>query len=155
MGGCDTTTTDQYQASAIVTYTWQVDYIRQGGGSDRPPRIEKFASTSLENKNGQRPENAVTGPDDKGLWWPDSPPRPTVDEMEDRKKNQEIIGDPRLQKNVEYQITYRVPGEANRTLPTRYDVYRQVVKAYEERVPLEFVTDANESIVTQAKRISK
>lgn len=154
VGGCESTTTDQYQASAIVTYTWQVDYTRQGGGSDRPPRIEKFASTSLENKNGQKPSGAVTGPDDQGLWWPERPPRPTVDEMEARQDNQEIIGEPRLQKNVEYQITFRVPGEANRTLPTRYDVYRQVVKAYEERVPLEFVMDPSESIVTQAKRSS-
>lgn len=152
MGGCETTTTDQYQASAVVTYTWQVDYTRQGGGSDRPPRIEKFASTSLENKNGQQPAEAVTGPDDQGLWWPARPPRPTVDDMEGRQKSQEIIGEPRLQKNVDYQITFRVPGEPNRTLPTRYEVYRQVVKAYEERVPLEFVLDPTESIVTQAKR---
>jgi len=151
LGGCETTTTEQYQASAITTYTWLVDYQEQGGG-DRPPRIEEFASTSLENKNGQRPAGAVTGPDDQGLWWPESPPRPTVDELEERQQRQDIIGQPRLQRNVEYQITFRVPGEANRTLPTRYEVYRQVVKAYEDRVPLEFVMDPTESIVTQAKR---
>lgn len=154
IGGCETTTTDQYQAAAITTYTWQVGYERQGGDRDRPPRIEKFASTSLENKNGQKPPDAVTGPDDQGLWWPERPPRPTVDELEERKQGQEAIGEPRLQRNVEYQITFRVPGEPNRTLPTRYDVYRQVVKAYEERVPLEFVMDPTESTVTQAKRSS-
>jgi len=152
LGGCETTTTDQYQASAITTYTWLVDYERQGGGSDRPPRIEKFASTSLENRNGQEPAEAVTGPDDQGLWWPERPPRPTVDELEERQQGQDIIGEPRLQRNVEYQITFRVSGGANRTLPTRYDVYRQVVKAYEDRVPLEFVLDPTESIVTQANR---
>lgn len=150
VSGCQSTTTDQYQASAVTTYTWHVDYEGQNG-RDRPPRIEKFASTSLENKNGQQPAGAVTGPDDQGLWWPDAPPRPTVDELEERQQSQEIIGQPRLQKNVEYRIIFRLPGEENRTLPTRYDVYRQVVKAYEDQIPLEFVMDPTESMVTQAK----
>lgn len=150
LAGCETVTTEQYQASAVVTYTWYVDYETQGG-ADRAPRIEEFASTSLENQNGQRPDGAVSGPDERGLWWPATPPEPTVDELEERLRGQERIGRPRLAKNVEYRIVFRQPGEPNRIVPTEYEVYRQVVKAYEDRVPLQFTLDPTESRVTQAR----
>jgi len=152
LAGCETVTTEQYQASAVVTYTWYVDYEPQGqGGADRAPRIEEFASTSLENQNGQRPEGAVSGPDERGLWWPATPPKPTVDELEERLRGQERIDRPRLAKNVEYRIVFRQPGEPNRIVPTEYGVYRQVVKAYEDRVPLRLTLDPTESRVTQAR----
>jgi hypothetical protein len=41
------------------------------------------------NRNGVKPPGAVVGPDDRGLWWPTLPPRPSVDEVEQRKKSQE------------------------------------------------------------------
>ncbi|WP_439346328.1 hypothetical protein [Vacuolonema iberomarrocanum] len=152
LAGCESVTTEQYQASAVVTYTWYVDYETQGqGGADRAPRIEEFESTSLENKNGQRPDGAVSGPDERGLWWPATPPDPTVDELEARLRGQERIGRPRLAKNVEYRIIFRQPGEPNRTVPTEYSVYRQVVRAYEDRVPLQLTLDPTESRVTQAR----
>ncbi len=148
---CEQTTSDQYQASARTTYTWQVEYqSSRGGAQERGPRVESFATTSLENRNGQEPNDAVTGPDDQGLWWTELPPRPTVDEMEARQEPQDRIGSPRLQKSVDYFITFRLPGEDNRTLPTRYDVYRQVVRAYEQRVPLVFTLDPTGSTVTKA-----
>ncbi|HIK56660.1 MAG TPA: hypothetical protein IGS37_16045 [Synechococcales cyanobacterium M55_K2018_004] len=147
IAGCDTVTTTQYQAIAITRYTWLVDYYDQNRSSDRPPRIEAFASTELTNENGQHPPDAVTGPDDRGLWWPALPPRPTVDELEARQRPQETIGTPRLNKSVEYFVTFRNPGEPNRTLPTRYEIYRQVVRSYEQRQPLQFVLGINNGSV--------
>ena len=69
--GCDTVVADQYEATALVTYTWQVEYRPKGPNPDRPRtgRQEKFASVSLLNRNGVQPDGAVTGPDDQGLWW--------------------------------------------------------------------------------------
>lgn len=144
---CERVSTTQYQATATTTYTWMVDYYDQNRSSDRPPRIETFATGSLVNTNGQRPADAVTGPDDKGLWWGALPPRPSLDEMEARQQPQETLGTPRLNKRVEYSVTFRLPGQDNRTLPTRYEIYRQVVRSYEQRQPLEFVLGINEGSV--------
>ncbi|GAB4134236.1 MAG: hypothetical protein Fur0046_05800 [Cyanobacteria bacterium J069] len=150
LSGCETPISTQYQATATTTYTWLVEYEGPNRPGDRPPRIEKFASTSLENHNGQKPDGAVTGPDEQGLWWPALPPKPTIDDVEARQKRQERPGTPRINKTVDYTITFRRPGEANRTLPTRYEVYRQVVKAYEDRIPLEFTLDPAERSVLKA-----
>ncbi|MDG2615035.1 hypothetical protein P7L53_02140 [Thermoleptolyngbya sichuanensis XZ-Cy5] len=150
ISGCETPISTQYQATATTTYTWLVEYEGANRPGERPPRIEEFASTSLENRNGQKPEGAVTGPDDKGLWWPALPPKPTIDDIEARQQRQERPGTPRLNKTVNYTITFRRPGEDNRTLPTRYEVYRQVVKAYEDRIPLEFTLDPAERTVLKA-----
>lgn len=131
----DQITTDQYEAVAKVTYTWQVQYSPNLGG-DRKPRLEQFGSTSLTNRNGVRPDDAVTGPDDRGLWYPALPPRPTVDEMEDRQKSSsEEMSPPELLKDAEYSIAYSAPGEM-RTLPTNYQAYRQAVRAYADQRPL-------------------
>ena len=54
------------------------------------------------NRNGLTLPGAVIGPDDRGLWWPTLPPRPSVDEVEQRKKSQEEAGKPELVKNVKY-----------------------------------------------------
>ena len=79
--GCTNLLTNDYEATAVATYVWQVEY---SGQTDRPldRRIERFETTSLTNVDGIQPNGAVTGPDDKGLWWPDLPPRPTVDDLE-------------------------------------------------------------------------
>jgi hypothetical protein len=74
----------------------------------------------------------VTGPDDQGLWWSTLPPRPTVDEVEQRQRPQEKATTPKLLKSVAYQIKFVVDNQ-QRTLPTNYAVYRQVVKAYPKR----------------------
>lgn len=146
---CSTATTDQYEATARTTYTWQVKYSTDPG-SDPLPRYETFASTSLLNRNGLKPEGAVTGPDDRGLWWTALPPRPTVDEVEQRQRPQEKASTPQLLKNVDYQLTYRV-GDKQRTLPTNYQVYRQVVKAYPQRTPLQLTLGVNDKSVEKAE----
>ena len=94
------------------------------------------------------------GPDDRGLWWPTLPPRPSVDEVEQRKKSQEEAGKPELVKDVKYKLTYEV-GNTQQTLPTNYDVYQQVVKAYPQRTPLKLTLGVNDNSVEKAEPISQ
>ena len=150
---CSTATTEQYEATAITSYTWQVKYANNLT-SQPQPRIETFANTSLVNRNGVKPPGAVVGPDDQGLWWPTLPPRPSVDEVEQRQKSQEEAGKAELMKDIQYKLTYRV-GNALHTLLTNYDVYRQVVKAYPERIPLELTLGVNDNSVEKAEPVGK
>lgn len=142
VSGCTSQVVANYDAIAEVSYTWQVNYTE---GSDRPNdvRREQFASTSLINQNGELPIGSVTGPDDQGLWWPELPPRPTVDEIEARQKSsQERVSAPELIKNVDYSITFQQDGETV-TLPTEYSVYRAAVKAHEQDAALELTVIDN------------
>jgi len=150
---CSTTSVEQYEATALTSYTWQVKYANNLTNAPQP-RIESFAAASVLNRNGLKPPGAVIGPDDKGLWWPTLPPRPSIDELEQRKKPQEEAGKPELQKTVKYQITYGVGGQ-QKTLPTNYDVYRQVVKAYPSKTPLELTFGLNDDSVEKAEPLSK
>lgn len=148
MAGCTNLLTNDYEATAVATYVWQVEYT---GDSDRPMdrRIERFATTSLPNIDGIQPDFAVSGPDDQGLWWPALPPRPTVDELEAGQKRGDTIGTPELIKNVDYTLTFYLDG-GQQTLPTNYSVYRQAVKAKRDERSLELTLDPTESSVTKA-----
>jgi len=148
---CSTTTTDQYEATALTSYTWQVKYANNLTNEPRP-RIETFTTTSALNRNGSKPPGAVIGPDDRGLWWPTLPPRPSVDEVEQRKKSQEEVGKPELLKATKYQMTYGV-GSQQRTLPTNYEVYRQVVKAYPSRTSLQLTLGVDDNSVEKAEPV--
>ncbi|MCC5659826.1 hypothetical protein LC608_23190 [Nostoc sp. XA010] len=150
---CSTTTAEQYEATALTSYTWQVKYANNLT-SQPQPRIEIFANTSVLNRNGLKPPGAVVGPDDRGLCWPTLPPRPSVEQVEQRIKIQEEAGKPELVKNVKYKLTYGV-GNAQNTLPTNYDVYRQVVKAYAQKTPLELTLGVNDNSVEKAEPVSK
>jgi hypothetical protein len=145
---CSQVATNQYEATARTTYTWQVKYAINPS-SDKLPRFETFASTSLLNFNGLKPEQAVTGPDDRGLWWPDVPPRPSIDEVEQLQRY-EKASTPELLKSVEYQISFGL-GDERRTLPTNYQVYRQVVKAYPQKLPLQLTLGVNNNSVEKAE----
>ena len=147
--GCETLTTNQYEATARTTYTWRVEYSTNPG-RDQATRTEAFASTSLLNRNGDHPEGGVTGPDDRGLWWPALPPRPTVDEMEQRQRTYEKISTPQILKTVEYEITYQ-SGDRATTASTNYEVYRTVVKALPTNTPLELTLGVDEQSVTKAE----
>jgi hypothetical protein len=149
---CSTLTTNQYQATAKTTYTWQVQYSRDLTSS-KTPRFETFTSTSVVNRNGIKPAGSVKGPDDRGLWWPPLPPRPTVDEVEQRKRPQEEATAPELVKSVEYQLSYQA-GDRQRTLPTNYQVYRQVVKAYPQQIPLQLTLGINDNSVEKAEPLN-
>lgn len=146
---CSTVTTTEYEATAKTTYTWQVEYSTNPS-KDNLTRFETFAVSSLLNRNGIKPANAVTGPDERGLWWAALPPRPTVDEIEQRQKPLEKPSTPQLIKSVDYQLTYR-SDEQQRTLPTNYQVYRQVVKAYPQKAPLQLTLGVNDDSVEKAE----
>lgn len=148
LASCSTVTTTQYEATARTTYTWQVEYF-VNQSNDNLTRYETFATSSLLNRNGIKPENAVTGPDDKGLWWAALPPRPTVDEIEQRQKSQKP-GSPQLIKSVDYRLTYTA-GNQQQTLPANYQVYRQVVKAYPQKTPLQLTLGVNNDTVEKAQ----
>ena len=152
LAGCDTVVTDQYEATALVTYTWQVEYRPRSVNPDRPRtgRQEKFASVSLLNRNGVQPDGAVTGPDDQGLWWPALPPRPTVDELEERLQAQERFESPQLLKSAKYEITYQSNGESV-TLPTKYALYRKAVKAYAVRHSLKLTLGPNNGSIQKVE----
>ncbi len=146
---CDTVTTDQYEATALTTLTWQVQYSTDPV-NDKQPRFEEFASNSLLNRNGEKPKDAVIGPDDKGLWWSKLPPRPSVDEVEQRQKPGEQASKPELLRTVKYEIIYQKDGQMVRQ-PTNYDVYRQVVRAYPSHKPLQLTLGVNNASVTKAE----
>ncbi|MEO0455385.1 MAG: hypothetical protein AAF152_02215 [Cyanobacteria bacterium P01_A01_bin.114] len=150
--GTDPSGTRQYDATATVIYTWQAAYTDDGVSQDRPndTRIEKFESVSLVNHNGTRPGEAVTGPDEKGLWWPALPPKPTVDDLEARAKKGERAGQPELIKSVDYAIAFDKAGEMV-NLPTDYQVYRQAVKAYPEQRSLLLTLGPNDGSVINAE----
>lgn len=149
LSGCDTATTNQYEATAQTTLTWQVQYSINPV-TDKHPRFEEFASNSLLNRNGLKPEGAVIGPDEKGLWWPALPPRPSIDQVEQRLKPQEQASKPELLRTVKYRINYNQDGQTV-TLPTNYDVYRQVARAYPSQKPLRLTLGLNNASVTKAE----
>ncbi len=150
---CRTVTTNQYEATALTTLTWQVKYSIDSA-DDKHPRFEEFASNSLLNRNGEQPKDAVIGPDDQGLWWSALPPRPSIDEVEQRLKPQEKANKPELLRTVKYQITYQQDGQRV-TLPTNYDVYRQVARGYRSRKPLQLTLGINNASVTKAEPINE
>lgn len=79
------------------------------------------------------------------------PPRPTVSEVEQRKKPQQEVSQPELLKTVEYKVSYKV-GSEQKIFPTNYDVYREVVKAYPSRIPLSFTLGVNDDTVEKAEQ---
>jgi len=146
---CSTVTTDQYEATAQTTLTWQVKYSINPA-NDKNPRFEQFASNSLLNRNGEKPKDAVIGPDEKGLWWSALPPRPSINEVEQRQRPQEQPSKPELLRTIKYQLTYQQDGQTV-TLPTNYDVYRQVARAYPSRKPLQLTLGINDASVEKAE----
>ena len=150
--GCGSQQSAQYEATAKTTITWQVPYYETDITNDKQPRYKKFESVSLVNVNGEKPEGAVFQ-DDKGIWWPKVPPKPTIDQIEaGKKKNYEKIGKPDLLRQVEYRVKYNQYGERI-NLPTNYSVYRQVAKSYPD-TPLSFTMGVNNGSVTKATPIT-
>ena len=150
--GCGSQQSAQYEATAKSSITWRVPYYEGDINNDKRPRYEEFESVSLVNVNGQKPEGAVRQ-DDKGIWWPKEPPKPTVDEIE-AGKNQayEKIGKPEALRQVAYRVKYNKDGERI-NLPTNHEVYRRVVKSYPD-TPLNFTMGINNGSVTKATPVT-
>lgn len=148
---CGTRATDTYQATAQTILTWQVNYLNSPV-DDKRGRFVEFDSVSLANINGVKPEGAVYQ-DDKELWWAKNPPKPTLDEIEAKQKTSyEKAEKPELLRQVKYYITYQENGQSI-TLPTNYAVYRQVVKAYPQKIPLRLTMGINNGSVEKAEPI--
>jgi hypothetical protein len=146
--GCGSQQAQQYEATANTTLTWRVNYSNDPM-DDKRGRYEEFESVSLINRNGEEPEGAVMQ-DDQGIWWPKNPPKPTIDEIEARKKAPyEKIGKPELLRQVEYRVKFQQDGETI-NLPTNHSVYRQVAKAYPNGTPLTFTMGLNNGSVEKA-----
>lgn len=153
LASCGVETINQYEATALTTLTWRVNYTNDPM-ENKQGRFEEFASVSLLNTNGKKPESRVVGPDEKGLWWATNPPKPTLDEIEARqKKAYEKHGQPELLRQVKYHITYQQDGQTI-TLPTNYEVYRQVVKAYPNQTPLKLTMGLNNGSVEKAEPVN-
>ena len=141
----------QYESTAKATYTWRVNYSNDPTENKRG-RDREFESATLVNVNGEKPDGAVLQ-DDKGIWWPKLPPKPTIDEMEGgKKKSYEKIGKPELLRQVEYRVKFDSEGE-RLNLPTNYSVYRQVARNYPD-TPLKFTMGVNNGSVTKATPVS-
>lgn len=150
---CQSVVVEEYEATALTTLTWQVEYTRDPT-EGKLGRFEEFASASVLNRNGKRPEGALLTPDERGLWWAKVPPKPSLAEIEARKKRPyEQPGKPELLRKVEYQITYVKNGQKI-TLPTNYEVYRQVAKAYDQKIPLKLTFGLNNKAVIKAEPVN-
>lgn len=148
----DAVTTGTYEATATVTYTRQVEYAKSFDQA-RTIHRETFGSTSLVNRNGQKPDGAVTGPDENGLWWPALPPEPTAEELDSRKQHPNEQLSPDLLKQVDYAITFDYQGQ-RRTLPTNKSVYREAAQALTQQQALELTYGPGESTVAAARSIA-
>jgi len=152
LSGCEAVVVDEYEAIAVTTYTWRAEYLPRGVTPDRPRegRTESFESNSLVNMNGQ-PTVVPTGDrDSQGIWWPALPPKPTVDELEARLKDDETFSEPQIHKSVEYTLTFEKEGDTV-TLPTQYPVYREAVRAYENGRSLELILSPQDIFVQKAE----
>lgn len=150
LNSCSRLIIDQYEATAVTTLTWRVEYYI--GDPGKRSRWEEFASASVENINGQRPPDAVGEMDDKGLWWPGIPPKPTLNEIEARQKTGEQRNPPELLREVDYAIAFDQGGRYT-SIPTHYSVYRQAVKAYESGQSLQLILRVDDQFVEKAEPI--
>jgi len=150
LNSCTQLIIDEYQATATTTLTWRVEYYINS--NDKRSRWEGFAATGVTNVNGERPAEAFGEADDKGLWWPPIPPKPSLDEIEERQKTGEKHNPPEMLRHVVYTISYR-QGSGNVTLPTHYPVYRQAVKAAQSGQALKLILRADDKFVEKAEPI--
>ncbi len=98
--------TDCIASTALATYGWEVAYFPERFRNEvNRHRVKVFASAELLNRNGEQPEGEVIGPDDEGVWWPLLPPRPTADEVDERRDDDFRYNDPpELQRMVRYVL---------------------------------------------------
>jgi hypothetical protein len=146
--GTSKSSAGQYEAIAKATYTWRVRYSN-APTDDKRGHYEDFESTSLTTVNGQKPEGGVMKDNNKDVWWPKLPPKPSVDQIESGKKSpSEKIGKLELGQTIEYRVKFDKSGEML-NLPTNYSVYRQVSQV-DSDTPMNFTMGVNNGSVTKA-----
>ncbi len=148
LNSCSQIVINEYNVFAVTTHTWRVEYFISR--NEKQPRIEEFTSISLTNVNGEKPEEAFGEIDDKGLWWPKIPPKPSLDEIEELEEIGEQHSRPEILRTVKYSIIYG-QGDNKTTLPTNYSVYRQGVKAISQGQSLKLTLGINDQSVEKAE----
>ncbi len=148
LSGCRDVTVTRYEATALTTYTWTVKYYSDA--QKNRWRIEEFGSNSLLNINGEKPADGAVLEDDLGLWWPQLPLKPGIDEIEQRSKPNEIPESADLLKTVDYQIAFDRDGESV-TLGANSQVYRQAARSHPYGKALKLTLGAQEKAVTHAE----
>ena len=113
-GGCSRIVVDDYQALALTTYTWRVEYFISRNKIN--PRVEEFASSSLLNIDGEKPDGAFGGKDDRELWWGRIPPKPSLDQIEELEEVGENHRPPSLLRTVDFSLQYQYQGQAFKLL---------------------------------------
>ena len=149
LAACEDMVVRDYEAIATATVTWRVPYEVPG---DRLERYEEFASASVVNLNGEKPEESLPEADDKGVWWPKLPPRPGVDEIEERAESGETPGRPEALREVKYALKFEKDTKIVE-LPTNYATYRQAVRARRDGKALDLTLGPREGSVTKAEPV--
>lgn len=148
----ETLVTENYEATAVTVYTWKAEYRPRNVSQDRPleGRIETFESSYRININGQPVVQDFGDADEKGLWWPALPPKPTVDDLEARLQPREVFEVPLISKSERYTLTFEQAGEMV-TLQTNYPVYREAVKGHQSERSLKLTLGRNAAYVRRAE----
>ena len=116
-------TTECEAAVAIARATWEVEYYTSRANPSTR-RTKRFASAQLVNRNGEPPTAAETGSDKQGIWWPELPPRPTDEDVDEQRRAAEKNDPPSLERRVEYMLHCQ-DGE----LTANAEIYQQVSQA--------------------------
>lgn len=112
-------------AIAEVTNTWRVTYYTNRTHlNPNNVRVEEFGKTQLTNRNGEKPVNAASGPNEDGVWFPALPPEPTPEEIENQRQFGERYNPPELNRNVKFTLQCTV-GD----LAADGAIYRQAIVA--------------------------
>lgn len=130
LSGCDrqgnlVSETRCNSAIAEVTNTWRVTYYSNRTHlNPNNTRIEEFGKTQLLNRNGEKPVDAASGPNEEGVWLPALPPEPTPEEIENQRQFGEQYDPPELKRIVKFTLQCTVGDlEANGA------IYQQAITA--------------------------
>ncbi len=141
-----------FTAVAIATQTWEVNYYTsKTSGGLNTQRSQPFQSNTITNLNGEKPTDAVSV-DDNGIGWAALPPRPTADEVDQRREIQEQNDSPQLQRSVEYQLRCE-----SGTLKTDAPTYREASRAIRsgQSVRVSYIGDRALKIKAQEPKTSQ
>ncbi len=92
-------------AIARATQSWRVTYFSQRTHMNPDNvRIEEFAKAELLNRNGEKPSQPASGPNEYGVWFPPVPPQPSEGELTKIRQSGERFDSPELHREVKYTL---------------------------------------------------